>query len=565
MSDSRQLIWAVLCAAIGALSLAPAAVAAVTSSQITSPAGTSFAIADHDAPNTIAVSGTSNGGDLDRVDLNCFYNVGGVRRSARLAADVDLDSSGNFSVAAATLANIEDRVCRLRAVPAGEDPPDLTLFSGPVMATGERQTFKVSGGPNDGVTTDYYIWGQQLTGGIEYASAGACGISDSFLYDADFDATTSTFACAGYWNSFNVPLGRGTRSEVQVDGANAYVPAGAGGINDEASGFPALTYSYSHNPLNGDLTIEESDPIVKCSSGVFPPDNSNCPSFASTGVRIDRTIEQTEDGHLVTITDRFVSTDGQAHTLDLLTENDQDFGGGNGLNVAYRFPGEASYSTHAAGDVVPFPDGVPGTVLIEVDGSPDGDPSTGRGAIVFDRPSSPATFNYVTSSVSEFYFHQTVNVPAGGSIVVRLAYVQAYTQAEVDALAQQALAAFQPEPSKSETPPTTPPSGSGLGGLGLRKATLNRRNGTAVLSVRVPGAGSLVLTGGRKVKRVQRHAAGPGIVPLKVVAKGEWARRLRSEGHLAVSVRVTFTSAAGETGFVRRRLVLHMKQRGAAA
>ncbi|HWO15750.1 MAG TPA: hypothetical protein VNM89_03455, partial [Solirubrobacterales bacterium] len=559
MSDSGQLIWAVLCAAIGALALAPAAGAAVTSSQIISPAGPSFAIADHDAPNTIAVSGTSNGGDLDRVDLNCFYDVGGVRRSARLAVDVDVDGSGSFSAPAANLANIEDRVCRLRAVPAGEDPPDLTPFSGPVMAIGERETIKVSGGPNGGVTTDYYIWGQQLTVGIEYASAGSCGISDSFLYDAGFDATTTTFACAGYWNRANAPLGQGTRSEVQADGANAYVPAGAASINSAASGLPPLAYSYGQNPLNGDLTIEESDPIVKCSSGAFPPDPSNCPAFSGTGVRLDRTIEQTEDGHLVTITDRFVSTDGQAHSLDLLTENDQQFGTGNGFDVAYRFPGEVSYSTHSEGDVVSFPDAEPGAVLIEVDGSPDGDPTTGRGAIVFDRPSSPATFNYVTSSVSEFYFHQTVNVPAGGSITVRLAYVQGYTQAEVDALVQQAKDAFAPTPSDPAASP--PPSGSGLTGLGLRRARLNRRNGTAILPVAVPGAGRLVLTGGRKVKRLQRRSARAGVVNLTVTPKGQFAEKLERKGSLAVSVRVTFTSATGETGFVRRRLVLHMKRR----
>ena len=39
---------------------------------------------------------------------------------------------------------------------------------------------------------------------------------------------------------------------MRVDGANAYLPDGAEVINPKASpGFPALSYSYSQDPLTG--------------------------------------------------------------------------------------------------------------------------------------------------------------------------------------------------------------------------------------------------------------------------------------------------------------------------
>src|SRR5262249_44687881 len=145
-----------------------------------------------------------------------------------------------------------------------------------------------------------------------------------------------------------------TRSELQVDGANALSPAQAASLNSTASpGFPALTSSYSVDPATGNLTINESDQLVKCPDATYPPTPVTCPSFLSTGVRVDRTITQESDGHLVFITDTYVSTDAQPHTLDLLPQNDQYFGD-SGPKIEYKFPGEGSFSTHALGDTVSF-------------------------------------------------------------------------------------------------------------------------------------------------------------------------------------------------------------------
>jgi hypothetical protein len=176
---------------------------------------------------------------------------------------------------------------------------------------------------------------------------------------------------------------------------------------------------------------------------------------------------QDHDGHLVTITDRWVSTDGLAHSLDLLPRNDQRFraGGGSSVDTAYKFPGESSFSTHATDDVVDFGGAAPGVVYVNQEGSPDDETGAGQGAIVFDRSANPATFLSVNSSVSSLTFHQTADVPAGGCAALRTAYAQDYTSASVQSLAQGALAAFATPaaacPTSGPSAPSAPSAPSG--------------------------------------------------------------------------------------------------------
>lgn len=437
-------------ALLGGWALAPAAGATITSSQITSPGDPTYVINDEDAvSSTIAVSGTTNSTapGTDRVDLDCFY---GASNYGWVALNVPLNPDGSFSDPTADVSSAARTTCRLRAVPAGTVPSDLSPFSGPVLAIGERATSRISGGPNNEIPFDFYIDDLQLSAAADYDSVGSCGLDDGYLLDSTFEQTTITFYCNAWlwWYDDFVGGGSGsTRSEIQVDGANAYLPATAKRINSAGTpGFPPLSYSFSQDPSNGNLTIHETDPIVVCPDPSFPPSSIKCSSFASAGVRDDRTIIQDHDGHLVRITDEFVSTDGAAHSLDLLWQNDQRFnaGTGSGPNVAYRFPGEGSFSTHAAGDSVSLPATAPASTFIDSLGAAEGDLETGRGAITYDRAPSAATFNGVHPVDSDFYFHDTAEVPAGGSTGFRFAYSQAYTEAEVAALAGYAEDSFSP-------------------------------------------------------------------------------------------------------------------------
>src|SRR5262249_18380201 len=146
-------------------------------------ASPSFQIYNEDAPNAIAVAGTTNSSvpATDQVDLQCFYGPGSSSHKA-VATNVPLNpADGSFSVAGGDLSQVQFHTCTLRAVPAGSIPGDLTPFSGPVLAVGHRETIRVSGGPNDGAVQDYYLLGQQLSAADDYDSYGSCGLCDANL------------------------------------------------------------------------------------------------------------------------------------------------------------------------------------------------------------------------------------------------------------------------------------------------------------------------------------------------------------------------------------------------
>ena len=421
----------------------PAARAAITGSQITTPSNPSFLIADGDAKaQTFTISGTTSGGNPagDKVDVRCYY----AGESALVAKSVALGSGGSFSVAAASLDKLRHLICRLRAVPAGSAPTNLAPYAGPLIGVGERDSSAVGGGPNNGKLTDYYLYAAQQTAAFDYVSLGGCGVKDGYLLDPSYAVTTTTFFC-------NAGLFRGeagsasTRSELRIDAVNAYTPEAAGSIDPNASGLPALSYSYKVDARTGNLAIHETDPLVKCADATFPPTATSCATFAATGVTDTRTIAQDHDGHISWVSDVFTSTDGKAHALDLLWDNTQRFRGstGDSTRIEYAFPGHSGYSTHLGGDAVALPGAAPGTILIRMHGASDGDRSTGQGALVYDRPATRAAFTTVSPVGSDFTLQQTGRVPAGASTRFRFAYVQDYRAAGVAALVRTATAALR--------------------------------------------------------------------------------------------------------------------------
>jgi hypothetical protein len=554
MSKSRGAVLAILFSAATTLVFVPVASAEIASSQITSPSSPTYGIYDEASPGVIAVSGSTSGGSsaTDKIDLDCFYGSGPAEKT--LASGVSLNPDGSFSVPAANLAKIESRVCRLRAVPAGATPANLSPFDGPVLALGRRRTETIETGPNTDTAYNYYVYDQQLSAADDFSSLGDCGLDDGYLFDSNFTETTTTFLCNDWFSSYDnfETKPSSTRSEMRIDGADAYPPTDAEHINGEASsGFPALSYTDNQDPVTGDLTIHESDPIVRCPDASYPPTEVTCPSFLGTGVRDDRTIVQSNDGHVVTITDQYVSTDGRAHALDLLPQNDQTFGESGG-KIAYRFPGEATFATHGAGSNVAFSGETPGAIGIKVEGVPDGDTATGQGAIVFDRSAAPATFNFVKEGDSAFYLHQSATVPAGGSTTLRFAYVQGYTSAEVEALTQEAENSFKPP---SISPPPAPPSNL----FSFGKVKLDKRNGTAKLQVTFPGPGKLVLSG-KKIKKAERGVTREGSLYVTIVPKGKLAHKLMRTGTGRASVRVAFTPTGGSTNTETTSLKLVRKR-----
>jgi large repetitive protein len=101
------------------------------------------------------------------------------------------------------------------------------------------------------------------------------------------------------------------------------------------------------------------------------------------------------------------------------------------------------------------------------------------------------------------------------------------------------------------TPPATPPA-PGTVTLGKLKRLAGK--GTALLQVKVPGAGELVASG-PKVKRVTLAPTAAGAQWIAVEAKGKALATLTETGKVTVKVTVVFTSAAGES-FSRTRTVV---------
>jgi Divergent InlB B-repeat domain/PASTA domain len=228
-----------------------------------------------------------------------------------------------------------------------------------------------------------------------------------------------------------------------VDGSNAYAAAQAFLINSNAPGLPSVSNTYAVSTATGNIVVHETAPLVTCPNAAYPPTTTSCSSFVASGVTDNRTITQDHDGHISWVSDAFTSTDSKAHSVDLLWENSQRFWGpsGNSAQLEYEFPGQSSFATHAAGDSVSLPTS-PGTVLIRMHGAADGDLSTGRGAIVYDRPATAAKFTFAQVVASTFTLHQTGNVRAGGSTRFRFAYVQDYQALNVTSFAKTARTAF---------------------------------------------------------------------------------------------------------------------------
>lgn len=436
---SPRATTTIACACLmAALVAVPSAQAAVTASNITTPKDLTYFVYNADNPNTFAVTGTSNGTTGDNVDVDC-YDGDAI---TPVASNVAVNANGSFSAPASLAEAARFRVCHLRAVPAGTTPSP-SGFTGPRVMTGYKQSYAISSGPNSGKPYDYYLFFQQLEGGNDYLSLGSCGLDEGYLLDPSDSLSSRTWYCNAALFNGNANGGSSTRSEVQVDGADAYTPDGAYVINNAAaSGFPALTWSYHLNPRTGDATIHESDQLVKCPVATYPPTAVSCPTFSPTGVTDTRTIVQNNKGLVTWITDVFKSTDGKKHTLNLLWDNEQRFhNSGDSTQLEYRFPGHSSYSMHALNDSVSLP-AKPGTVFVRMHGAADGDTNSGRGAIVYDRPASAAKFVSVSSTYERFTLHQNATVPAHGSVRVRFAYIDSFHQAVVTALAKQATTVF---------------------------------------------------------------------------------------------------------------------------
>jgi DNA-binding beta-propeller fold protein YncE len=106
-----------------------------------------------------------------------------------------------------------------------------------------------------------------------------------------------------------------------------------------------------------------------------------------------------------------------------------------------------------------------------------------------------------------------------------------------------------------------------LGVFGLGKAKLNKKKGTALLPVTVPGPGTLRLTGKGVVKQRTSGISGSaaktvskaGTVKLKVKPKGKTRKKLKKKGMAKVKLTITFKPTGGTAGVQAKSLKLRQR------
>jgi hypothetical protein len=451
---------------------------ASVTSQIISPSGPTYALYDETLPSAEAFAVSGDTTISGAIALRCYYGVG-PKEFTPLVAEVT-PSAGTFS-ATVPAAALADGPCVLRAVPVANEeahPPGTSAeeasdpFQGPRVAGSRFELF----GQN-GVDYGYEYTPSSLTGDFQIDAAGECGLDYSRLFaSSSLDPSDHLFDCdAALYDADDPSAGDATRSDLQIDSANAYGPSTAEAVNREieeeektsklpvvaVAGVPHIAVTKTFDPSDGLATIHETDPIVRCSpSSTFPPTPSSCREFVPTGVTLGREWQTSSTERVAAVTDSWSSTDGAAHALNALYDQSTVDGGESG--GAYEFPGESAFQPTHRGETVTLPAGSGGIYYKQDAATPEaGDGVHPFGAILYDTPPSEPLAVYDGSeeeSYNGFEMPYRGTIPAGGAYVLRMAFVQAYALAEVQSLAAGVLAGYPA--SAPPTPPVPSPIGA---------------------------------------------------------------------------------------------------------
>ncbi|WP_354699873.1 hypothetical protein DSM112329_00131 [Paraconexibacter sp. AEG42_29] len=468
MNRSLRLI-VLLTACSAGLALPAGASARIVAPKITEPAN-AFAPVFYDLDGTtgrgITVAGTVAPGasDGEKLDIVCLRRGEG-RRPAPAPGAVGADtvaagvavrvpqpgSAGTFSVTASADSTAFVSPCRLLALTAGNSTVESDA-SGPSIYPSVLRDFVETAPGNPNAGQRYDVDASTVTAGLtstaHIESFGGCGLWNARPLDpavAPDKAALNVFECAGYAD--DVADGTSpTRSELQIDGRNAFTGAmaalGSGGLPGVA-GRPALTRSGTRDPATGLLRLAESTDVVRCQTtpaGYPFTDPAECGGLVGTGVRLVRQVTMSEDGRSTTMRDRWESTDGADHILDLLLEVDfatQDYG----IRVPWTGGGVTAYPGSAS---LPGPPSVPASIFVSSDRRvPDGDLAHATGAVSFSTAPSAVEFISGLGDPSRFMELRYIrSVTAAAPLELVHTFSMAPTAAESAALAGKAEDAF---------------------------------------------------------------------------------------------------------------------------
>jgi hypothetical protein len=440
------------------------------------------------ATNKLHVAGQTSL-DVSQVDVECVTSILDQEPDISHMALAVPVTAGHFSVDAFFPSNAPTP-CRLRAIPDGTDVPDgdyIGAYTGPIIRASAFGIVK------DGSTPfSYLAQASDGDGAAVLTDAGSCSVEALVTVEApQMQAGPIVESCAFTLAARNLtPSGTPTGTEIKVNGHNAYLPSG---VHDYLNNFPqnlgvaqtSLAVSRKVSP-NGDVTLTESAPLVRCSaSDVYPPTNASCPSLVPTGVTFLRATTVFRDGHQVKVRDTFISTDNQAHplTLQYLTSIDNETGGGTATGqVGYVFPGHGTtFTAQNFGSLITGLGSKIGTFYIRSDlYANSDDPDADTQAETWSR--APSAIRYDGSRPDAFGMAYTLAVPAGGAAGLGFALSERWQTSDLGPLVSAASQDMLPGVSI-----TSPHAGSSAHGKTTVKGHLQAGANGLPVSVKVNG------------------------------------------------------------------------------
>lgn len=513
--------------------------AVVTGSQVTAPADPFQGVYDLSAgqgPYGIRVAGSATASTVDdNVEIRCYGPTGVSAVLGTFAVDVPASTFSGWIEPRGL-----ERPCVLRAVPpsAQSQPSDLTPFKGvrvyPTVFSDARVTALDS--PNAGTLYDVFdrVVSPGRTSTLALGSLGGCGLYFARPLDPAADPSagrSDVFNCAG-WTDLTADGTPQSRSDIQVDGRNAFTGGmlqSSGGTMSAVPGMPGLSVQRAYDAASGALKLDETGAVVRCATELspFPPANSDAAkscSLVSAGVRYARTSQTSDDGRVVTVTDRWSSTDGAQHALDLLLEMDMS-NATYGWEVPWLGAGFRAYPGTASISAAPS---APGSIFVRSDTTKDDGFDAPVGAITFSSAPDGIEFYDDGNPVSRFgQLHYVRTVPASGELRLQHSYsigtslsdVRALAGRIEDQLAGPVVAITSPKPNSTSRTSRITVTGTASDNVGVTALKLN-------------GAG-LALGPGGVWSRPVRLARGPNTLTVEATD----AQQNRTQASVTVSYR----------------------------
>jgi Glucodextranase, domain B len=387
------------------------------------------------ATPTISVAGQASV-DVTSVNIYCLSDNDREAQGPLNASAVSV-SSGFFT---ATGLSLPETQCVLRAIPStytgissGKNSGYVGAFAGPSYYLGVKEVELSGSTPAFGF---FEAFEQRAIDVVE--SPSQLGVffqilgSDFSKSDVD---TTSAYEESSLLETGNLTSsGPSTRSAVVVDGHNAYLPGVAIGLEATSGTAPGVTFTAKRSS-SGDVTSSDSEPLSWCDGNAYPQTSGSC-TVRSTGVKLVRSVVTSEQGATISVRDRFVSSNGAAHSISVEYLNvlvNQSYG-----DAGVMLPGHSSFSIPSPDSTVTSLPAGPNTFYLASDVHA-ADNAPNRADTGYTYSGKPTLF-FATGG--EFALRYSRHIPAHGSAALGFGFESAFSIGTAKSLAKSEQKAF---------------------------------------------------------------------------------------------------------------------------